>query len=348
MATNLFAPISQAANKPLVEFKAGKMTVVNKKVTPDKRKGLVQLFQSADSLIHFVWKDRTTGGVDDDLTIFPEEAIFKKVKQCTTGRVFLLEFKSSSRKMFYWMQETKDDKDDDNVSKINQYINNPPTGNQSLPSGLPGGIDQNALFQMLGGPRAQQSSQPRQPQPLPQSQHSQPQQPQSPLQSQPNVGMGDLQSILSGIGMPNSAVANLLQQPRQQSQQTTTPLQSTQPRSRTSLSQIMSADNVWPILMNYPSEVQQLLQFLPEGRRTAEELQQVLRSPQFQQSMDVFSAALQSGQLGEMIRQFGIQTGNPTTIESFLQSLQSSSSKPSSTTEKKDDKEKKDDDKMDI
>ena len=41
--------------------------------------------------MHFQWKDRTTGTIEDDLIIFPEEATFYKVEKCTTGvRVPLL------------------------------------------------------------------------------------------------------------------------------------------------------------------------------------------------------------------------------------------------------------------
>lgn len=40
-------------------------------VHPDKRKGLVYVYQSDDSLIHFCWKDRTSGKLEEDLIVFP-------------------------------------------------------------------------------------------------------------------------------------------------------------------------------------------------------------------------------------------------------------------------------------
>ncbi len=71
------------------------------------------------------------------MIIFPDEAEFKKVPACTTGRVFVLRFKSTSRRFFYWMQESKADKDDELCNKINEYINNPPTpGSRGGSSGL--------------------------------------------------------------------------------------------------------------------------------------------------------------------------------------------------------------------
>jgi hypothetical protein len=56
---------TRAQSKNLVECKAGKMSLKGKMVHPDKRKGLLYVYQSDDSLMHFCWKDRQTGTVED-------------------------------------------------------------------------------------------------------------------------------------------------------------------------------------------------------------------------------------------------------------------------------------------
>ena len=61
---------SRNQSKNLVEFRAGKMTMRGNMVHPDKRKGLVYIHQSNDSLIHFCWKDRQSGSVEDVRTLF--------------------------------------------------------------------------------------------------------------------------------------------------------------------------------------------------------------------------------------------------------------------------------------
>lgn len=81
-------------------------------VRPDTRKGLIQLRLSpdGDGLIYFQWRDRTTGSVGLELTIFPGEAVWKRVKECTTGRVYVLEFTANKKLYFFWLQEPKEDK----------------------------------------------------------------------------------------------------------------------------------------------------------------------------------------------------------------------------------------------
>lgn len=117
------------------------------------------------SLTHFCWKDRTSGNVEDDLIIFPDDCEFKKVEQCKDGRVFLLQFKSSNRKLFFWLQEPTNDKDDEYCRKVNELLNNPPSQSNGS-SGRGGGgagqdgsdlqymlnnMSQQQLMQLFGG-----------------------------------------------------------------------------------------------------------------------------------------------------------------------------------------------------
>ena len=48
----------------MVEFRAGKMTLSGTTVTADARKGLA-FMQVEDGLLHYYWKDRKTGKVED-------------------------------------------------------------------------------------------------------------------------------------------------------------------------------------------------------------------------------------------------------------------------------------------
>ncbi|XP_045538141.1 proteasomal ubiquitin receptor ADRM1 isoform X1 [Papilio machaon] len=152
---------SSGGNKHLVEFRAGRMTLKGRMVHPDKRKGLLYVYQGEDSLMHFCWKDRTTGEVEDDLLIFPDDCEFVRVSECTTGRVYVLKFKSFSKKYFFWMQEPKSDKDDEYCRRINEALNNPPTsggrggGGGGAQDGelqnLLNNMSQQQLMQLFGG-----------------------------------------------------------------------------------------------------------------------------------------------------------------------------------------------------
>lgn len=93
-----------------MSFNAGKMTVkpsANGKflITPDLKKGKICLSRGDDQLLHFQWMDRQSGTNPEDFIIFPDDASFSRVD---TGRaddrVFLLQYKNSSRRFFFWMQ----------------------------------------------------------------------------------------------------------------------------------------------------------------------------------------------------------------------------------------------------
>lgn len=392
---------SRSQSKNLVEFRAGKMHMKGKMVHPDKRKGMVYIHQSDDSLMHFCWKDRSTGTVEDDLIIFPDDIEFKHVSQCTTGRVYVLKFKSSSRKFFFWLQEPKSDKDEEYCKKVNDFLNNPPTpgstrgaggssggmlptdlsnlGDQDLQSIL-GGMSQQQLMQLLGGMgmgggggaanlggvinslmgrpgsaqstvsepplRTQSSSGTRAPsgestpsQPRPVTAAALPSQTEAASTEASNataaagsaaatssgsgaqIQLSDLQNILSTMQVPSDASG----------------------RESIDLASALSPEAMIPILAN--AQVQErLVPFLPQGEslpKTEEELRCTVQSPQFQQALSSFSSALQSGQLGPLMAQFGLgeDVANAAAqgdMEAFVKAMQEAGKKKDEGSSDKD------------
>jgi len=105
-----------------VEFRAGRMEWDGRIVTPDKRKGKVVLLTAEDEqLMHFQWHDREKNEIVVDLIVI-NDAYLERIEKCTTGRVYLLRFTSSDKKLFFWLQEPKDDGDADLVKKFNEAI----------------------------------------------------------------------------------------------------------------------------------------------------------------------------------------------------------------------------------
>ncbi|XP_015587089.1 proteasomal ubiquitin receptor ADRM1 isoform X1 [Cephus cinctus] len=367
---------TRGATKNLVEFKAGKMTMKGKMVNPDTRKGQLYVYQSDDSLIHFCWKDRTTGVVEDDLIIFPEDCEFKHVPQCKTGRVYLLRFKLSSRKFFFWLQDLKTDKDEEHCRKINEVLNNPPTpGSQRSGGGNPEGelqnllnnMSQQQLMQLFGGvgqmsglgtllgsmnrPHGVQSTRvsitsastpvttsvarppaAQTPAPTAITETPKPARSKTSTRTTPSaasesessssnpIQLSDLQSFLSGIPTPAGA----------------------EPVVQRGVATELT--NAIPSAFSATGSLERVMStHLPPG----DSLCTTLSSPQFSQALSMFWSALQSGQAGPVIRQFGLgadavnaaASGN---LEEFVTALESEAkSEQDQGQQGQDDKSKK-------
>jgi len=351
----LFGPTAaRNQSKSLVEFRAGKMNLnlSTKMVSPDKRKGLLSVLQSDDQLMHLQWKDRTSGTIEDDLIIFPDDVEFKAVPACTTGRVFVLKFKTSNKRMFFWMQEPKSDKDEEFCKKVNDNLNNPPApgstrSGSGLAGGLPAGLDfnnlgdselqnllnnmsQQQLMQLFGGSlgggnmsglasllggagaagRSRQAAGTGRNRPAPpgdggsSSPASTPATPSTvPVpapapggagQSTNPIQLSDLQSILSNIQVPAGGDAIGAEGGA---------------GPAVDLSTALTGEALQPILQNQQF-LDKVKEFLPAGEDgkevTAEDLAGTVQSPQFQQAVSMFSMALSSGQLGPLVREFGL------------------------------------------
>uniref|UniRef100_A0A8C5KEJ1 Proteasomal ubiquitin receptor ADRM1 n=1 Tax=Jaculus jaculus TaxID=51337 RepID=A0A8C5KEJ1_JACJA len=288
-----------SSNKYLVEFRAGKMSLKGTTVTPDKRKGLVYIQQTDDSLIHFCWKDRTSGTVEDDLIIFPDDCEFKRVPQCPSGRVYVLKFKAGSKRLFFWMQ----------VDLV-----------PSLGLAWPACWGAVGLRRAVLHPAASATS----PSPTPSSGNgtSTAASPTQPIQ------LSDLQSILATMNVPAGPGGG----------------------QQVDLASVLTPEIMAPILAN--ADVQErLLPYLPSGEslpQTADEIQNTLTSPQFQQALGMFSAALASGQLGPLMCQFGlpaeaVEAANKGDVEAFAKAMQNSAKSEPKEGDAKDKKDEEED-----
>ncbi|XP_031784122.1 proteasomal ubiquitin receptor ADRM1 isoform X1 [Nasonia vitripennis] len=328
-------------SKNLVEFKAGKMTMKGKMVYPDNRKGQLYVYQSDDSLMHFCWKDRSTGIVEDDLIIFPEDCEFKHVTQCKTGRVYLLKFKSSSRKFFFWLQDSKTDKDEEYCRKINEVLNNPPIPGSQRSSGanaegdlqnLLNNMSQQQLMQLFGGvgqigglgsllgtmnrpfSSGSRISTTSSITPVTTA--------KSTTSSTPNSTASTTTTTTTSIGSEIPKPTGSDKSSSAKSAECTTSIVSD---NRIRLSDLQSFLSGIPKPSHIESEVQrgvasELSSAIPAAISTCESLEDListylpagdslsttLSSPQFSQALSLFWSALQSGQAAPVVQQFGL------------------------------------------
>lgn len=123
---------------------------------------------------------------------------------------------------------------------------------------------------------------------------------------QSGIQLSDLQNILSGMGAAAQA-----------------------PKESVDLSAAITPEAMIPLLANKDIQ-EKLIPHLPEGEslpQTEEELRNTISTPQFQQAMQSFSAALASGQLGPLMGQFqlgdpAVAAANAGDVEAFAKAMQ--------------------------
>jgi len=316
---------SVVTSKNLVEFKCGKMSIKGKMVSPDERKGLLYIHHGEDSLIHLCWKEREKSKAEEDLIIFPEDCEWKKVAQCTTGRVYVLKFNSSARRMFFWMQEPKEDKDEELAKKVNESLNNPPkmirsggsnsSGLSDLTDALGQGnlqelfnnVDHQQLLQMMaasGGLGNLLTS------PMRSSRGTRSSSGKTSTQSITS-STTETQPVQSTPSTTKTSTSSSSQNPVQLSQLQSILSQMGVQKPKTpavDLSEALDTDLMVRIFSD-PKIKERLQPHLPKGTESLgvfDEIRSIPRSPHFKQAMASFSSALASGQLGPLLGQFGL------------------------------------------
>ena len=110
-------------------------------------------------------------------------------------------------------------------------------------------------------------------------------------------------------------------------------------QERVQLTDVCNGDEIVKSgLFEHEDVVKKLAEFLPEGPVTAENMKDNVRSPQFQQAVALFNAALRSGDLAGIMASFGLDpssVGPNGTIEDFLLAIQKQAKQPPTEDEKK-------------
>jgi len=105
-----------------VEFKAGQCKWDGRLVTSEKTKGKVVLVTTEeDGLMHFQWVNREKSETPVDLIVI-NDAYFEKIEKCKDGRVYVLRFTSSEKKLIFWTQEPDESGDAALIKKFNDAV----------------------------------------------------------------------------------------------------------------------------------------------------------------------------------------------------------------------------------
>lgn len=280
----------------LLEFKAGKMTLSGTTVTADPRRGIIQI-RNLDGMIGLIWKEVNTTVEDQPFVLFPDDAVFRKCKSCPTGRVFYLKF-ANDRREFYWMQDLSNANDDTNCAKVNELINNPlpePEPEQPAPPQSAGDMAssiaaatpalQPQLRRMFGVDEMQT-----------------PATTATPFAPPPLPGRAGVAPVTPAGVAPQSAAIQQMIQMLAQRGLTGRDASSIVPAS---LTDILAPANVEPLLAD-PAFVARLASVLPPGASTASDVREHILSAQYAQAVESFNEALQSGGLGSVMVQFGV------------------------------------------
>ncbi|KAF8650142.1 hypothetical protein AX16_005377 [Volvariella volvacea WC 439] len=277
----------------LLAFKAGRAfrregTSV---VEPDTRKGAISLTNGEDGLLHFLWTNRATNEVEEDLILFPTDASFVKVQQAPSGRVYVLKFSSSNQRHFFWMQDASSARDEQFATNLNGVLQDPDYNMvwSSTPSG--------------GAPQGQGSSSAAaasttQPPTVPSSQTA----PTSTFQATPEQ-LARLQELIASAAGRRAPSAP----------------------PEFSLTDILTPANLLPLFENHPELIPALFPHLPPDLPvppSAEALQRIIHSPQFRSAVASFDQALRTGLLGNLVRGLGLPDEAGTGIGPFLRAIQ--------------------------
>ncbi|KAF8158332.1 proteasome complex subunit Rpn13 ubiquitin receptor-domain-containing protein [Crassisporium funariophilum] len=272
----------------LLSFKAGRAFRREgaNVVEPSPTKGAIYLTNGDDGLLHFIWRNRTTNEIEEDLILFPSDASFVKVSH-SPGRVYVLKFSSSNQRHFFWMQDASSDRDTEFALNVNGLLQDPEydcVWNIPITSSTQRASSSTAAQPAASSSTARTGG-------------------SSNFEATPEQ-LTALSNILTSMGGRTNAAAA---------------------PSDVSLTDILTPANLTPLFNSHPELISALFPHLPPDLPlppSAEVLQRIVHSPQFRAAVSNFDQALRTGLLGGLVRTLGLPEEAGTGVGPFLRAIQ--------------------------
>ncbi|KAJ2824989.1 hypothetical protein IWW50_003066 [Coemansia erecta] len=323
----------------LAEFKAGRLFRDGETnwVRPDARRGICFVKKEDDELMRFCWKERQSGAqVEEELIVFPGDVYLEKVQQ-SGGRVYVLKFKSSSQRLFFWLQEPDADADSKLISSVNEVLggDDDDVNMEDYPMGEDDDEDVRSLLLRRHGSREaealshqrEQSALAREsstlsrdalpsvqvggvPSSARRASQDTPGDDVTPMGERAAAGMGpnqlnSLRQLLSSIQVPEGYTTR-----------------SAPDNAQVHLADVLTAENLRAVLEDERLR-SSLFPTMPDDiPRSQRALEKIIRGPQFQQALDSLSYLLESGQMAPLVTQLGLDPEAGTSVAAFLHAIQ--------------------------
>lgn len=333
---------------PLVSFKAGKVKLIEKpsieedtaitglasyQCEADTSRGEVRLvWNTSDRKIHWQWYDRRNKKVVDKYVITePGMSTFERVdlsysKKHKNDRIYVWTKKDTSASTaddikysydMYWMQDISDEKDDEIVAQVNQFLADPDSAAPDTSTSVNIASDINAGGLNLGSIMSPSNAA---------MAGNRPTLPANNMTGSTNNQVDALSSILENLGMPQaSSSMDVSAAAAVGSGDATIPAGSSTSNATTGaskqltladlqgamamiqanqdqgssllppgppLNELITPEAIAAVLQGDAGARQRLIALLPEGQQSEEYLEENLRSPQVQQTLRTLTQAL--------------------------------------------------------
>ncbi|KAJ2866053.1 hypothetical protein GGH94_001828 [Coemansia aciculifera] len=297
-----------------LSFKAGRLYRDGETnwVRPDLRKGECQMTFIGSGAVRLRWvEEKSTQTSDESIRPAQEEFVFflgdavaEKVAQ-SEGRVYVIKSKSTSTRLFFWLQDEDTGRDYQIEDAINAHLvadadrdtdDSEDEDDEELREAM-------ALSRRTGEQLAVVRETPDLRAPiLPTAQVGGNRGGNDIVMSPNDGGMDQLRQILSSFRVPEV----------------------TRGKSRLALQlgDVLTPEHLSSVLAD-PSVRRALLPTLPENipRSSARDLENIVRSPQFQQALAALSYLLEDGQIAAVVGQLGLDPHASTSVAAFLEAV---------------------------